>query len=77
MPTKAMLEKQIIELRETIETLNIALDECKRRGDNLVLAEIIDSAPQFPVNYDDHVLAIEQGFKPTYQRFLAKLQELV
>ncbi len=41
------------------------------------LEKVIREAPEFPVNYDDHVLAIEQGFKPRYVEFIKRLKSLV
>jgi len=77
MPTKKELEQQIEELTVAMDELQTRLDECLRRGSNTALAEVIASAPAFPINYDDKVLTIEQGFKPAYLRFLAKLNDLV
>ena len=77
MPTKKELEQQIDELTTMVNELQIQLTECERRGSNLVLADALTAAPAFPINYDDKVLAIEQGFKPAYQRFLASLSALI
>jgi hypothetical protein len=77
MPTKKELEQQIAELNTLISELQARLTECERRGSNTALAELLTEAPEFPIHYNDHLLAIEQGFKPGYVEFLAKLKALV
>lgn len=48
-----------------------------RNKTQIALEELLEDAPMFPLNYDDHVLAIEQGFKPKYIAFLQRLKDLV
>ena len=77
MPTKKELESQIVELNILVEDLNNQLTECKARKSHEALAELLENAPEFPINYDDKVLAIELGFKLAYVSFLEALNALV
>ncbi len=63
-------EDEIFEIK--LEAPAVAVKDISRDK----LEEVLASVPSFPSNYDDKVLAIEQGFKPAYAEFLARLKAL-
>lgn len=78
MPTKQELEIEVARLTDEVATLHADLEAHDAEASPIHgLAEALNSAPPFPGNYDDHVLAIERGFKPAYQAFLARLRQFV